>query len=155
MFTILGIVAVVVTVGIWLSGSPASVRRVRLDEIRVQHLQETESSIFSYWQNKRELPSSLSDVTSIGYGRMVVDPETGKAYDYVMGSTTTTFRLCATFITSSTYDSPRSYPIYGPTGFATDIYWDHPAGYHCFDRSFDPATLPPLSIINPPPAIVK
>ena len=47
----------------------------------------------------------------------LVDPETGEAYRYAV-KTDTTYELCATF------SLPRDKSM--------DVFWNHPAGRHCF-----------------------
>ena len=128
---IIGLVAVFVTMGVltWgflIVGSPDRRRLERLDERRVEDLQQITREIQRLVHDgrvrgvlKRALPKDLEEVKrEAKYWKIsLVDPETGEAYRYAV-KTDTTYELCATF--SLPRDKSR------------EVFWNHPAGRHCF-----------------------
>jgi len=120
--------------GFVLVGSPISARLRRFDDQRLEDLQAIEREVEQLcverefregrmrktW--KAPLPTTLDEVAEKTRGTRyttldVTDPETGAAYEYkVTGQTT--YELCATF------GLVREYK--------TDMFWNHPAGPHCF-----------------------
>lgn len=128
---IIGLVAVLVTMGVltWgflIVGSPDRRRLERLDERRVEDLQQITREIQRLVHDgrvrgvlKRALPKDLEEVKrEAKYWKIsLVDPETGEAYRYTV-KTDTTYELCATF--SLPRDKSR------------EVFWNHPAGRHCF-----------------------
>lgn len=126
--------------GFFLIGSPAHQRDVRLDNQRVGDLQNIQSRVVSYWQQKNILPEKISDLEdSISGFFPPVDPD-GVAYEYIVKDSLT-FELCATFKTTSVGNdtSGRTKPM--PIGFVGDPYnqnWNHDVGRTCFSRPIDP-----------------
>lgn len=121
----LGIAAVAVVAavagGIWVMGSPATQRLLRLDEHRVRDLRAISEAVNRYWENNEQLPDdlkSLSDGTPLGL--TIQDPATGEAYRYVAGNGQS-YQLCADF----SLDSERDAYLSGT--------WSHRAGPYCFD----------------------
>ena len=128
---LIGFVAVLVTMGVltWgflIVGSPDTRRLERLDERRVEHLQrmvgEIQRMVYDIRKPgvmKRTLPKDLAEVQ--GHAKhwkiSLVDPETGEAYLYTVKSGST-YELCATFAL--------------PRDRSTEVFWNHPAGRHCF-----------------------
>ncbi len=118
--------------GIVLVGSPAYGRAQRFDEQRVSDLRAIENEVLNnvYGQNRyalpaptvlpKALPKTLDEVAkNAQYQKLsVVDPDTGVPYEYKVTSATR-FQLCATF----TLQRSQQY----------DIFWDHPAGHHCYE----------------------
>jgi hypothetical protein len=80
-------------------GSPKEQRAWRLDDKRVGDLQNLQSQIINYWQQKEKLPTSLSELSNpiMGYS-LPVDPEfeKGNKYEYILVDKMN-FELCATF----------------------------------------------------------
>ena len=117
-------------------GTPASNRALRFDDRRVADLSQIQEEVLSYWSAKGMLPSQLPDIESALLGNTLPhDPESGALYEYLLGSSPTTFQLCATFSRPSdklTYSSKYAYP--GVTASS----WDHATGRTCFARSIDP-----------------
>ena len=117
--------------GIVLSGSPLYGRMQRFDEQRVSDLRTLQSEVLNivYGQNRyvvervkvlpKPLPKTLEDIAAgAQYQRPnTVDPSTDTPYVYRIINPTT-FELCATF------DLERRQQY--------DIFWDHPAGDHCY-----------------------
>jgi hypothetical protein len=151
-----GVVLASIITSFFLVGSPAHQRDVRLDNQRVSDLQNIQSQIINYWQQKEQLPAKQEDLSDSISGFMpAVDPETGAAYEYVVKGTLE-FDLCATFKTASIgTDTADRYPKPMPIGFSGDPYsqnWTHEAGRTCFTRSIDPALY---KINKPVPVIVQ
>jgi hypothetical protein len=128
---LLGLAAALVTVGVlaWgfvLVGSPDTRRLVRLDERRVEDLQRISQEIQRMVHDvrkpdvlERPLPRDLAEVKRQAryWDISLVDPETGEPYRYTVTSDKT-YELCATFALSREK--------------RTEVFWNHPAGPHCF-----------------------
>jgi hypothetical protein len=141
--------------GFFLVGSPAHQRDVRLDNQRVNDLQNIQSQVLTYWQQKNTLPTKLSELEdSISGFVPPVDPD-GVVYEY-RAEDPLTFELCATFKTASVgTDTAGRYSKPMPVGFSNDPYsqnWNHGAGRTCFSRPIDPELY---KINKPIPVIVQ
>ena len=123
------VVIVAIAAGLYLGGSPGEQRMVRMDERRVQDLNQLANAVQIYWQQQDELPANL-DLLLDGQRlrAMPVDPASGTAYRYVPQGDR--FELCASF-DRSTLDSERM------------AFWQHPAGEHCFAFEAAAIILPP------------
>lgn len=102
---------------------PSEARARRLDQIRMQSLQQTEIALYSYFAAHQALPADLSVLDSEENHHRDVkwhDPETGQPYEYsVTGDKT--YQLCATFsMSSDTNDTPIG------------LFGTHTAGRDCF-----------------------
>lgn len=119
-------IAGAVVAAFFVMDPPARQRAERLDRVRVSDLQRLEERIESHADVHGRLPERLSVVTG-GPGDAIVDPATGRAYQYeVTGGRR--YRLCATFETAT--ELPRSpAPI--------QERWRHGEGRHCFDLKLD------------------
>lgn len=113
------VVAVAVGVGLYLTGSPAETRLLRLDERCVDDLMDISSAVETYWKNSDRLPESLHDL-SIEQARLR-DPVTDRPYEYTV-TAETKYDLCAEFARASEAPSYR----YGRAS------WRHDAGHWCF-----------------------
>ena len=140
-------------------GSPATQRALRLDDRRVNDLQNIQYQIINYWQQKEELPADFSKLSNPLSGYSIpVEPEfeKGKKYEYeVTGKMT--FKLCATF----SLPIPKGWREYSGGGimpmYEKDMYnvsypypgggmnesWDHDEGRTCFERTIDRDIYPP------------
>ncbi len=145
-------VLAVITIGagFFIVGTPAEARLARFDAQKVNDLQSIQSQVIYYWQAKRALPTTLTDlVSSLSYGSLPVDPQTGESYGY-QPTGTLSFKLCAAFNAESrgtqiVYSETRALapmPI-DAKGMLADN-WQHSAGSVCFDRTIDPSFYPPL-----------
>ncbi|OGJ53884.1 hypothetical protein A3D11_04220 [Candidatus Peribacteria bacterium RIFCSPHIGHO2_02_FULL_49_16] len=120
--------------GFFLAGSPQSERVRRIDERRMEDLRSISNEILTIvyegrpfepafpnttLELKKPLPESLLEVQKNAfYVRLdVVDPVTKKQYEYRVINKTG-YELCAVFDTARRGEY--------------DIFWDHPAGRHCF-----------------------
>lgn len=140
IISIIAVIALAVIVGFFVIGSPKQERLRRFDERRISDLQTIQWQIINYWQNKNNLPQSLSDLNdNISGFRVPVDPEIGTVYEYVARGPLQ-FSLCATFAAEtqkqgSLQSGVSVIPEYQP-GFSPE-YWNHGAGRTCFDRAID------------------
>ncbi len=118
-----------------VAGSPLRGRAERFDEQRITDLRAIQNETLNIaWGNQRyvvppsgtpptatphELPQTLQEIAAnASYEKIsTLDPETGAPYEYAVLSPTS-FELCATF------SLPRDQQY--------DIFWNHPAGRHCF-----------------------
>ncbi|MES2202781.1 MAG: DUF5671 domain-containing protein [Patescibacteria group bacterium] len=137
------LVVLTIAAGFLIVGSPQQARQMRLDDQRINDLQNIQSQVIYYWQQKSALPAALSDLNDpLSYWQMPLDPATGQPYTYKRYSPLD-FGLCATF--AAVGDSAMGYarPVapYGVKG--TQDNWAHVAGEVCFDRSIDPQLYPP------------
>jgi hypothetical protein len=148
-----------------IMGSPAKQRQLRLDDRRVNDLQNIQWQVINYFQQKEKLPASLNDLKDPLSGfSLPIDPEfeKGNKYEYAVKDKLK-FELCATFalpipkgwreygdggrpIPLFEKDMVTSYPYPGPGG--TNESWDHGAGRTCFEREIDPERYPPFKKLN-------
>ncbi|MBP9715262.1 MAG: hypothetical protein KBD52_02135 [Candidatus Pacebacteria bacterium] len=157
---------------IWFSfcvmGSPFEQRSLRLDERRVQDLQNIQWQIINFYQQKEKLPENLQELNNpISGGYIPVEPEfeKGKTYEYnIKDVKNLTFELCADFALPmpkgwQEYNYGKggiipmmegrdvavsSYPYPGPGGGGVNESWDHQTGRTCFERTIDPEMYPPF-----------
>ena len=154
---ILALVAIIG--GFIIVGSPVQQRAVRFDQQRVSDLTNIQWQVINYWQRKQVLPMALSDLNDpISNFSVPTDPETGKAYEYLLNGTigvkgassTLSFELCANFSADSTVSTSPNVqfvpvmPASSITSIRNDS-WTHSAGRVCFNRTIDPALYPPVS----------
>lgn len=140
---VIGMVAVVVVVGLYLAGSPNKERQRRFDQQRLNDLQTISSAIDVFFDANRRVPETLAELTNPSiklqyYISSLNDPETGVPYGYVAKGGAD-YDLCAVFALTSAEDQNSNYypksmsapmPMYpgGPVASS----WDHLAGNHCF-----------------------
>jgi hypothetical protein len=146
-----GVLAVVTIVaGFFIVGTPAQARLARFDAQKVSDLQNIQSQVTTYYQAKQKLPAALTDInTSLSYGPLPVDAQTGESYIY-QATGALSFKLCAVFNAESRanqIDTTRvavapTMPV-GVKGTMQDN-WQHSSGNVCFDRTIDPSFYPPL-----------
>jgi len=158
-----GIAAVVLVIlsiaaGFLILGTPAHARLVRLDQQKLSDLQNIQSQVVSYYQQKQTLPVHLSDLNNpLSYFTVPADPQTGQAYGYQVTKAPYSFELCATFNTAGDstgagmYQTASAMPMAARTG-GTQDNWTHSTGMQCFTRTIDPQLYPPL---NTPPVPAK
>ena len=137
-----GITVAFIVYGIVLAGSPMQGRNQLLDQQRVGDLKAIQSQIYDsiYGSNRypvqpaskpvvlpKPLPRTLDDIAANAtYQKLrITDPGTGASYGY--NAKGNSFELCAIFALSL------------DQGY--DIFWNHPAGSHCFVfDALDPAS---------------
>jgi hypothetical protein len=140
------LVVATIVAGFFIVGTPQQAHRMRLDEQRVSDLMSIQSQVTYFYQQKRVVPSSLSQLQDPLLGFVVpVDPSTGVAYEYAKTSDLA-FQLCATFAEEGSYNdygmsrAAVAYPT-KPYGNTQDT-WEHSAGHVCFERMIDPDFYP-------------
>lgn len=124
--------------GFIIVGSPETARSRRLDAERINELEKIHNAIQNLcveWvekkaKMKRDLPETLQKLAeqvseTDFYELDLLDPVTGDRYEYRVLNETE-YELCAEF--DNALDRK------------TDMFWNHPAGHHCF--KFD-ALSPP------------
>ena len=155
-------------------GSPFQQRSLRLDERRVQDLQNIQWQIINYYQQKEKLPESLKELNNPISGSYIpVEPEfeKGKTYEYnVKDATKLTFELCADFALPMpkgwqeyNYGKGGIMPMMEGRDMAVSSYpypgggvnesWDHQTGRTCFERTIDPKMYPPFG--KPEPIYIR
>jgi hypothetical protein len=123
------VVVAVLGVALWVVGSPAAQREVRLDQRRIGDLVRLEQAVEEYWKQHRSLPADLATLARVpGQSLTLDDPDGRPPYAYERTGTGG-YRLCATFATDTADQEARR------TG--TQMRWLHAAGLQCFDRRID------------------
>ncbi|HYF10000.1 MAG TPA: DUF5671 domain-containing protein [Candidatus Paceibacterota bacterium] len=132
-----------IVAGFTVLGSPATQRSYRYDEQRLNHLQQIQGQIVSYWQAKEALPLDLAQMKDpLSYYDIPVDPETGANYEY-KATGARSFELCATFDLNPR-SSSSAMSIARPYGFGPNDNWEYKEGRHCFERTIDPQIYAPM-----------
>lgn len=141
-WVVMFVVIASVVAGFFYIGSPVQQRKKAFDQRRVNDLQMIQNEVINFWQSKGQLPKNLGKLTnSISGFKAPVDPESGKAYEYIIKSDQkTTFQLCGVF----NYANSEADPFFPKTRLMPDIYnnWTHGAGHYCFERAIDPDLYP-------------
>ena len=169
-------IAMVFALIVWsffVMGSPFKQRQLALDDRRVSDLQNIQSQLINYWQQKEKLPKDLSTLSNPMSGFSIpVDPEfqKGKKYEYnIKDEKTLTFELCADFSLPmpqgwqeyQKYGTGIAIPVASEVNVATgnvrDLYstpsganesWYHQIGRTCFERTIDKDIYPPYSKVS-------
>jgi hypothetical protein len=126
-----------IVAGFMVAGSPVRARLEKIDAERIGHLQNIQSQIVFFWQQKNRLPKTLDELRDPISGFVApVDPETKTEYEYATKEALS-FELCATFNlpAKSEYSRYAPEPV-GAKGIPET--WAHDAGRVCFDRVIDP-----------------
>lgn len=116
------VMAATIAAAILATGTPADLRRIKLDDRRIDDLRKLESAVDLYHQQHGRLPGTVSELASRpGNTLALTDPETAAPYRYapLVGRN---YRLCAVFTTNTSRTQVES-----------DQEWQHGAGAHCFD----------------------
>ena len=143
---ILAVIAVIVT-GFFVIGSPSQERARKLDQQRVNDLQQIQSAMDQYYNlsNRYQLPASLVAMQQERnvYLASVVDPKTAQPYEY-RTTGDMSYQLCATFEMDAQNDpqnpyAPKAYPA-APIG---PNFWSHTVGRNCYDLTVQRWPAPP------------
>lgn len=139
---------VTIVAGFFIVGTPMEARLQRYDTEKVSDLQNIQSQITTYYQAKQKLPAQLSDLnSSLSYGPLPVDVQTGAAYEYAPTGALS-FKLCATFNAQGRGNQAVSAQPVAVTPLGdkemTQDNWQHGEGRVCFVRTIDPSFYPPL-----------
>jgi len=149
VWSVIAVVGVAIVTGFFVAGSPQVERLRKLDQRRVDDLQNIQSQIIFFWQQKQVLPSSLDDLRDSISGYLPPqDPETRAVYGYTKTGDLK-FKLCADFKTEVGPNSVTTPIVSGPIGqpigksMGSDN-WQHAKGLVCFDRTIDPVIWKPI-----------
>lgn len=128
----LAIAAIVVAIAtvvaaIFMMGSPAQQRRVRIDAGRIDDLNGIEEAVRAHAVEHERLPADLVALEGPGRVLQLADRETGTPYEYAIVDPKR-FRLCAHFDTDTAKRPTIQYPASLPR-------WAHGAGRHCYTRT--------------------
>ncbi len=127
-----------IILGFTVIGLPRTQRLIKYDSQKVSDLQNIQSQVLSYWQMKKSLPASISDLNDdLSYFVAPTDPDTGMQYEYSVVSPTT-FKLCATFNLDSKAQNSNSIAVQQYDMMGMNEKWNHQAGKQCFERTIDP-----------------
>ena len=145
--------------GFTVMGLPQSQRAEQLDINRINDLQNIQSQVVNYYQQKSTVPADLATLADpISNYIIPNDPETKLLYQYEKISATS-FKLCANFTTSvtdtkglTTQPAPVTYPAM-PNGINQN--WQHGKGTVCFTRTIDPQLYLQNPKNNPSASAIK
>ena len=111
-----------ILVGLYIAGSPSEQRLVRLYKKRVSALSRLAKSVAYYRQRNDRMPENLEVLVD---GQLLnglpLDPENAEPYTLQV-TENGGHRLCAKFSRPSVKQRENN-------------FWDHPAGFHCFELS--------------------
>lgn len=145
-----------VIAGFVVAGSPSSARAERNDQQRVQDLEQIQWQVTSFWQLKKRLPATSSElVDPANPSPLPVDPETGEQYRFEIVSDLT-YRMCANFEANSASangsEVPSMAPYYDEYGMYESMgnVWSHGVGDTCFERTIDPERFPKTGVEDMP-----
>ncbi len=134
-----------IVAGFTVIGSPRAQRLARYDEQKVNDLQNIQSQVITYWQQKNKLPTALDELKDpLSYFSIPLDSQTGSTYEY-KNINPLTFELCAVFNKKSgeVNTKPRMSNAYYYVGMENEN-WVHGEGRSCFTRTVDPDRYPPF-----------
>lgn len=143
--TALGVLAVIV-LAFSVIGSPRTQRLMRYDEQKVNDLQDIQSQVVNYWQQKSALPENLDALRDplSSYYHIPLDSQSGVSYIYTKTGDMS-FELCAEFNRESAPQSDASRISYAYRFGVENENWVHKEGYQCFSRTVDPDRYPPFT----------
>ncbi|MDQ3014841.1 MAG: DUF5671 domain-containing protein [bacterium] len=148
LFT-LGALMLVIGLIVWgfsVIGSPKTQRLQRIDQVKIDHLQQIQGQILHQYQQKGLLPDTLAELNDpISSFSLPKDPDTNADYTYQKLSALT-FKICAVFNTEAKNENMRgnSISMAYPVGYdIRNEYWQHGKGDWCFERKIDPTLYPP------------
>jgi type II secretory pathway pseudopilin PulG len=151
-YAAVALVVLSIAAGFLILGTPQHARLINFDEAKISDLQNIQSEITTYYQQKQALPARLSDLTnSLSYVTVPTDAQSGQAYGYQITKAPYSFELCADFNLIGNGNA-SSYTMPVAAGGAQDN-WQHSAGQYCFARTIDPQMYPPANgLMIPVPA---
>lgn len=115
--------AVVLLATLIAMGSPMTARKQKMDDRRIDDLEQISNSIQRYASEHDHLPKALDALTDEVNALDTTDPVTGAPYEYSVVDSAS-YQLCASF-TLAGARSERWRRSGGET-------WRHPTGHHCF-----------------------
>ncbi|MEI6864274.1 MAG: DUF5671 domain-containing protein [Candidatus Adlerbacteria bacterium] len=138
------LVLLTIVAGFFIVGTPAHARLLRLDQQKITDMQQLQSEVMNFYQQKRALPTTLAALNDpLLYNTVPLDPQSGLSYEYTKNADLG-FELCATFnLAGEQSGGARTMPVV-VGGKPQQDNWSHAAGRQCFVRSIDPDLFPPL-----------
>lgn len=142
-WSVVAVTVIVGVAGLMASGSPQQERARRLDEQRVNDLEQISYAVDQFYGINKVIPNSLEDLQNSRnvYIRSISDPETGAPYEYSTQDDRH-YTLCAVFASESQQDLKSDLT-------RGNAFWTHGQGRACFD--FETPTLD----TGKPPAPVR
>ncbi len=120
------LVAVAVSYSMFLIGTPWQQRDLRLDQERINNLQDISRNIDTFLELNGEMPSDLSELAGPRYRvESITDPDTGEPYEYRV-TAERDYELCAVFATDSSQRRGDDRPF-------SESVWEHGEGRMCFE----------------------
>lgn len=136
------IILALIVAGFSIMGSPRTQRLLRIDQNKVNDLQNIQWQIVNFWQQKGELPEALANLSDPISGFVVPkDPQSGEEYEYRILNKPLSFELCAEFNLSSRKNGVNTIamrPLMPEAIGVKEDVWTHEAGRYCFERTIDP-----------------
>ena len=123
---VLSVVFIATVIGAFaITGSPQKERIRKLDQQRINDLQQITYGVDTFVNQKHQLPSDLKTLASTKdvYVASLIDPMSKLPYEFSAVSSTS-YNLCATFESEAT-SMPEAQP-------GVSNFWSHPIGHHCF-----------------------
>lgn len=128
-------------------GSPSQERARRMDQQRVNNLQQITYALDSYYALKKNIPDDLKQLagTQDVYLESINDPQTKQAYDY-RKIDETKYELCAAFETAAQKSEDTG--VTKPAGYGPyDTMWQHGVGRQCFELQVRTANKPDKPLV--------
>lgn len=137
------IVVVSIVLGFTVIGSPRKQRLMRYDQQKISDLQNIQSQVVTYYQQKGTLPASLDALRdTLSYYSIPNDPQASAPYIYKVNSKMG-FELCANFnLDSQNYLNKPGYNGAYYYGDPNNENWTYKKGEYCFSRTIDPDLYP-------------
>lgn len=121
--------------GFMFIGGPSTQRARGFDQQRMWDLSTITSGVEAHYYQTNALPAALKDVT-VSYVTIPTDPETKKAYEYKVLSSTK-YELCATF-SMDKFVAKNYEPADDANNYIANRYYTQ--GRNCFEMTVTPAT---------------
>jgi hypothetical protein len=139
-------VAAGIVAAFFVVGSPSAERARRMDQQRVNNLQQISYALDNHYVLKKDLPQSLEELQGIQdvYIESVVDPKTRELYAY-RRIDAANYELCATFELDGGSSPDGRMAVATPYSGPYDKMWQHGEGLQCYGlqvRTLDKPRLP-------------
>ncbi len=111
--------------GLYVIGPPSRQRLRRIDERRMQDLNELSIAVDNYWNHNKKLPATMEELCKHSCSN-AKDPVSQRPYIYEKTGPKA-YKFCADFALESDESSPSGRYYY------PQFKWKHKAGHDCFD----------------------
>lgn len=128
IFITIAVLGTIIT-GFFFIGSPSEQRLRKLDNQKIQSIENIRAVLDQYYLTNKKLPQDLTELNSLKYnGANFVDQQTQKNFGY-KAIDDTNYQLCATFnLSNYSWDYRKKY---NRTVQSSD--YSHPSGDYCYD----------------------